>query len=421
VKWPKRVKHRNKVFATIYRKSDRYPFYRVVYSVDGKRMMKSFAQYSGEAGAKKWADDKAQELSSGSKVPALNARQADDALAALRNLQRFYEDTGTRVSLQEGIAAYCAAVKRLGSHTLSDCVERFLATVAVVKRKPLADAVAEFIEGRKHLAEAKDGKRSKRSPVYAYNVAMWLNEFAKTFPGHAVCDITKDHLNAYIGGFKELSAKSRNDRRAVVKMFMRWCVAKDYLAQAHRLFEAVDLKPEDADVSDIGFYHPNELAVMLGAAEPCLLPVLALGGLAGLRREEILRLEWADVWRVDGKVEISARIAKGRKRRLVDICPALAAWLLPYRQATGPVWGKSPDALEEAFARLRDSVAVPAPRNGLRHAFITFHMAMHSNENLTAAEAGNSPQMIHDHYRALATKSEAESWFASARRRLPGT
>ncbi len=37
--------------------------------------------------------------------------------------------------------------------------------------------------------------------------------------------------------------------------------------------------------------------------------------------------------------------------------------------------------------------------------------ALHSNENLTAALAGNSPTMIHAHYKALATKAEAEKWF----------
>jgi hypothetical protein len=54
-----------------------------------------------------------------------------------------------------------------------------------------------------------------------------------------------------------------------------------------------------------------------------------------------------------------------------------------------------------------------APRRGakLRHAFVTFHMARHAHENLTPAEAGNSPQMIHDHYRALATRKEALKWF----------
>jgi hypothetical protein len=47
----------------------------------------------------------------------------------------------------------------------------------------------------------------------------------------------------------------------------------------------------------------------------------------------------------------------------------------------------------------------------LRHAFCTYHFAAHANENLTAAQAGNSPAMIHAHYKGLATKAEAEKWF----------
>ena len=49
--------------------------------------------------------------------------------------------------------------------------------------------------------------------------------------------------------------------------------------------------------------------------------------------------------------------------------------------------------------------------NGLRHAFCTYHFALHANENLTAQQAGNSPAMIHAHYKGLATKAEAEKWF----------
>jgi hypothetical protein len=37
---------------------------------------------------------------------------------------------------------------------------------------------------------------------------------------------------------------------------------------------------------------------------------------------------------------------------------------------------------------------------------------LHGNENLTAAQAGNSPAMIHQHYKGLATKVEAEKWFS---------
>jgi hypothetical protein len=50
----------------------------------------------------------------------------------------------------------------------------------------------------------------------------------------------------------------------------------------------------------------------------------------------------------------------------------------------------------------------------LRHSFCSFHFVLHANENLTAAQAGNSPAMIHAHYKGLATKAEAEKWFAVA-------
>jgi hypothetical protein len=47
----------------------------------------------------------------------------------------------------------------------------------------------------------------------------------------------------------------------------------------------------------------------------------------------------------------------------------------------------------------------------MRHAFCSYHFALHANENLTAQQAGNSPAMIHGHYKGLATKAEAEKWF----------
>jgi hypothetical protein len=42
------------------------------------------------------------------------------------------------------------------------------------------------------------------------------------------------------------------------------------------------------------------------------------------------------------------------------------------------------------------------------------YFAAHVNENLTAARAGDSPAMIHAHYKGLATNAEAEKWFAVA-------
>jgi hypothetical protein len=89
----------------------------------------------------------------------------------------------------------------------------------------------------------------------------------------------------------------------------------------------------------------------------------------------------------------------------------LAAWLEPYHQHEGPLWTQSRDTFHAAFVELRESKKIPARKNGLRHAFCTFHFSLHGNENLTAAQAGNSPSVIHQAYKGLVIKADAENWF----------
>ncbi len=52
----------------------------------------------------------------------------------------------------------------------------------------------------------------------------------------------------------------------------------------------------------------------------------------------------------------------------------------------------------QALAALRQSLKIPSRRNGLRHGFVTFHSALHANENLTASLAGNTAAMVHAHH-----------------------
>ena len=118
-----------------------------------------------------------------------------------------------------------------------------------------------------------------------------------------------------------------------------------------------------------------------------------------------------DVFRVEGHVEVSRTKSKTRARRLVTACPALSQWLAPYRTRSGLIWTHGLEKFHSDFNALRESLDIPARRNGLRHAFVTYHFALHANENLTAAEVGNSPAMIHAHYKGLATKAEAVKWF----------
>jgi integrase len=194
-------------------------------------------------------------------------------------------------------------------------------------------------------------------------------------------------------------------------MFLTWAVRQDYLSLNHRLFEASGMTRETVDAVDTDFFRPAELQKLLVNASADLRSVLAIAGLAGVRGEEIMRLDWADVWRVPVHIEITAGKAKTRQRRIVEICPALAAWLESCRERHGKVFPNGVHVYQRNFLKLRGDLKIPDRRNGLRHAFCTYHFALNQNENATAAQAGNSPAMIHAHYKELVTKAEAEKWF----------
>jgi integrase len=389
--------------------------------------MKSLATYSA---AKKFADETLAGLAKGSTVTALTPGQALDALAALERLQGFYVTTGRRVSLLSAASQFCAAAGKLDKGDLGEAVDGYLNAVATVKRADVLKAAEQFIEERKLKTVAREGRRPQISPEHHYNTSIWLREFGRTFPGHSVCDLGKPHLDAYMQKHSKAAPKTRNERRGVVKMFLGWCVSKDYLAPTHRLLEAGSMKHETADPETIDLYTPDELQAMLTRAskQPAppkngekperdyrdLLPVLALAGLAGLRFKEITRLVWQDVLGRPDHIEVKAAKSKTRSRRLIPMCPSLAAWLSPYRGRAGLVWPKGYDMLHEDLGDLRAELEIPERRNGLRHSFISAHFAAHSDEGLTAAQAGNSPDMVHKHYKGLLTKEEGEAWFAVA-------
>ena len=421
VKFPKRIRHRGKVLATIYAKCKGRASYRLAWQVAGQRKMASFATY---ALAKHHADTLVKNLAKGSQVTALHPAQARDALAAFGRLADYYAATGRRVSLLGAVSEFVEVCGKLpDGRTLDEAVTGYLGTVATVQRKDIKVAVSDFLLAATPRTKAAEGQRAQLSSKYAYNRKLQLNRFADTFPSTAICDLTKEHLDQFIGSLAKVqttaknkraagSAKSRNHYRATVRQFLQWAVRKDYLSATHRLNEADGMTPEIANTSETGIYTPGEFADLLAAADETLRPIIAIGGLAGLRTAELLRLDWADVWRVAGHIEITASKSKTRQRRLVEVCPALAAWLEScHDKKAGKLWPGHEITFQQHLAALCDAAKVTRITNGLRHSFCTYHFAAHANENQTAQQAGNSPAMIHAHYKGLATKAEGEQWF----------
>lgn len=55
---------------------------------------------------------------------------------------------------------------------------------------------------------------------------------------------------------------------------------------------------------------------------------------------------------------------------------------------------------------------MPWRHNALRHSFCSYRLADVKSAAEVALEAGNSPQMIFQHYRELVTEKAAKAWFA---------
>ena len=95
-KWPKRVKHWNRVLAKIYRPCRGRDSYRVTWYAAGKRQMKSFPTFAGSGGAKAFAETLVKELAKNSQALLLSPSQESDALAAIERLGTFYQPPGAK-------------------------------------------------------------------------------------------------------------------------------------------------------------------------------------------------------------------------------------------------------------------------------------------------------------------------------------
>ena len=152
--------------------------------------------------------------------------------------------------------------------------------------------------------------------------------------------------------------------------------------------------------------------MLLKHASPQVATCIALSAFAGLRAEEILRLDWADIERRPGFIEVAAHKAKTATRRIVPISENLARWLAMAPRNAERVWPHSKAWFFEALRNTTDTARIKWKQNALRHSFISYRLAEIQDVNRVALEAGNSPQMIFRHYRELATPQQAKTWFA---------
>lgn len=126
---------------------------------------------------------------------------------------------------------------------------------------------------------------------------------------------------------------------------------------------------------EIKIFTPAEFRRLLAAAQPDFVPLLAIGGLAGLRSAELERLEWGDIDLARRFIVIGKDKSKTASRRVVPVCDALAAWLAPYAGQQGKLRPYTEGAHHTRQREAAEAAGLTWKANGLRHSYATYRFA----------------------------------------------
>ena len=362
--------------------------YQLAYYAGGRRVQKNF---SDKSEAKRVARAVLGGLAEDAvAVDALATPELESLVAARKVLAPSY-------ALHVAVEEHAQAVTKLGKATLREAVDFFLRHHRTdVPRLPLSEISEQFARSR---------EQSGLSPHYVFLCRKFTRKLAEAFPGLCLSDLTTAALDKWLGGLK-LGATTKNDIRRVLGTCGNWAEKQGHLLKGASPFPGMVRYKETK--SDVSIFTPENIASLLKKADVTLRPYLALGAFAGLRTAELQRLDWSEIDLDRGFITVAASKAKTRQRRLVPISDNLKLWLMPIRKTSGPVCLHQ--CPQNAARNLCEGFSWA--KNGLRHSFISYRLAILHDTARVALEAGNSPEVIFGHYRELVTPEQAQAWFA---------
>lgn len=146
---------------------------------------------------------------------------------------------------------------------------------------------------------------------------------------------------------------------------------------------------------------------------PACRAYLAIGMFAGLRPEEIDRLEWKHVDLDAGAIRVKAANAKDRDRRIVEIQPNLAAWLRPLVKRRGRVL---PHSVAKLRAAARTILGLAEwPHDIMRHTYVSYHFGEFQNEAYTKKQVGHRDdgRVFYNHYMVPVSRPDARLFWGT--------
>ena len=304
--------------------------------------------------------------------------------------------------------AACAAAYR---DTRRNAVEYALGEL---KRVPMTDAIEQYILKLARNAERRDRLNASGRNSHSGTTRLVLLKIQRSLGITYLDELTAGHISTYLDTY-DGSAKTVRAHKSVLGGLIRFSRAKEWLSSDPlELLDSPDLPP-----GLIEWVKLEDFQRVLDAVKglPVELPV-ALAGLAGIRRCEIVRLAPKDWKREEKAIHIRAQVSKVNRERYVPVSPDLEDYPKRLGKGFGPslcaaerkaTWNGQV-AIRKFRAALRTSgiltepngrplVDTEKPFNVLRHGAITYWLDQGEYPDKVAYWAGNSLAIIERHYR----------------------
>lgn len=171
--------------------------------------------------------------------------------------------------------------------------------------------------------ESKATRREATLKSYRYTLAK-----LEGLADRRLASITAGEIDGALGNGGP-TAKSMHLRN--VRALWRWAERKGWCEA--KILASIDAPPAP-EPGDVTVLAPAQARALLEAAEQHYHETaagFAVALFAGLRASELAQVTWADIG-PDG-IEISSKVSKTKRRRVVPVSPTLKAWLDAYRPA----------------------------------------------------------------------------------------
>jgi integrase len=239
-----------------------------------------------------------------------------------------------------------------------------------------------------------------------------------------------DYLDEYFGDFKVTEVTGPDMKMRLAEQEEWSAVTRNktlsYWKAAYNVAKTDLGLISDNPLDDTKFFaiKPHDLVVLtpeqaekwLRAADPTVIPSLAIGLFAGLRRSERLLLNWENINLSKSKIRVWAKVSKTGEYREVPIQSNLAEWLRPYAKDSGKVIEISAGAHDSLIRKAKAATGLingeeEELQNYFRRSFVSYYSAVTPNLQDVLDAAGHGFEHYKKNYRAKVELEDAQRYW----------